>query len=436
MKKLALFVLVAGLFSGAVLAQEYQEGIPWGNAYFRPSVEVVYTHSDNIFLIDETMGDRFDDNIWMIRPQVGLELPFKNSYFKVEAQYEYKDYDNYNLLHHSTWFGRLDSQFKFSNGSILTIKDHYIQGVQQTNQFDPDMEVVWNAAPFSRNLAQVGYEIPVSTLNSLTIHIAHNFVDFKSDQDSGKIPFYSYGQQIGGLTWKYNYQPLASLVFEYEHTKSSPRTDNYLYASTDTYLLRRDYREDRISFGWEGDSKRRLSGFAKVGYKKMGFKENDMDDFKGLVADMGLAYKLAEFTEIRGDMFRHANQSAFNVNNYYTATGGQLQLHHQFNRHLFGTVGGKYQVNDYPQVVQADADGDGWLDDIQLIYLQGHRRNDEVMQLLAELGYHFNSRISMRFNYVYENRDSNLKYVDHYGLFRKPYSYDENRLVFQIQMGW
>ena len=110
MKKIAFFVLIAGIIGGAAMAQEYQEGIPWGNAYFKPSVEFIYTHSDNIFRTDPSVGEQFDDNIWMIRPQLALEFPFENSYINVQVQYEYKDYEEYELLHHNTWFGVLDSQ--------------------------------------------------------------------------------------------------------------------------------------------------------------------------------------------------------------------------------------------------------------------------------------------------------------------------------------
>ena len=320
MKKIALFVLILGIFGGAAWAQEYQEGIPWGNAYFKPSVEFLFTHSDNVFLIDESMGDLYDDSIWMIRPQIGLEFPFENSYINVQVQYEYKDYEDYDLVNHGTWFGVLDSQFKFSNGSILTVKDHYVYGVQQVSQFDPDSEVFWNVSRFQRNLAIVQYELPVSTLNTLGIKLSHNEVNFREDHDSGVLPFFSYVQKGGGLTWKYRYQQLAAMVFEYEHIKASPLEDNYLHSPVGWYTTEKEYTEDRISIGWEGNSQRKFSGFAKIGYKKMDFDDHTIegyDDFKGIVADAGLTYKFAEFTDLNATIFRHASQSAFNVNNYY-----------------------------------------------------------------------------------------------------------------------
>ena len=444
MKKIAFFVLIAGIIGGAAMAQEYQEGIPWGNAYFKPSVEFIYTHSDNIFRTDPSVGEQFDDNIWMIRPQLALEFPFENSYINVQVQYEYKDYEEYELLHHNTWFGVLDSQFKFSNGSVLSVRDHYIQGCQQVELFDPDMEVYWNTSRFSKNNAEVQYDIPLNSLNTLVVHIGHDYVNFKSDQDSGRIPFYSFSQKSGGLKWKYLYQPLAGIFVEYEHVSSSPKDDNYLYTALEYWTTEKNYREDRISFGWEGNAQRRLSGIAKIGYKKMRFNDNyyqdhfdvDFDDYKGVVADLGLKYKLANFTDLSANLFRRASQSAFNVNNYYTATGGDLRLHHQFSKHFFGTLGAKYQKNHYPEGVVPDVNGDGWVDPGLASSLAGQRRNDEISQFLLEAGYHFTPRISMRFNYLYEDRDSNLAYSDYYNIERKPYSYNENRFVFQIQMGW
>jgi hypothetical protein len=436
MRQFSLLFLGLMALSVAFYAQEYQEGIPWGNAYFRPSVEFIYTHSDNIFLTDPSVGFKVDDNIWMLRPQLGLEFPFKNSYIKLEVQYEYKDYENYNLLHHDSWFAHMDSQFKFANDSILTISDHYTNGIQQTEQFDPDKEVYWNVTRFSRNDARAEYEIHLNPLNSMGMHIDYNVVNFKGDQDSGRMPFYSYAQKTGGLYWKYNYQPLASLILEWDHEKSNPKEDNYLYSPVGLYTTEKSYNEDRVSFGWEGNSERRLSGFAKMGFKKMKFN-NNYNDFKGVVADAGLTFKLAEFSDLSTTLFKHATQSAFNVNNYYKSIGADLRFHHQFSRYLFGTVGGNYQVNDYPEGVNPDVNEDGIIDPFFAYkYMAGQHRNDEITRFLAEIGYHFSSKISLRLNYVYENRDSNIKYVDTYSILRKPYSYSENRFIFQIQMGW
>lgn len=437
MKKILIGVLF--LIGISFIAQEYQEGIPWGNSYFKPSIEFIYTHSDNIFRIDPSMGNKVDDNIWTIRPQIGLEFPFENSFIGLFVQYEYKDYEDYNLIHHSTWFAHLDSQFKFSNNSVLNIRDHYVQGVQQTEQFDPDMEVYWSMSRFSKNIASLEYSFDVSRLNSLSFHINHTFVNFKGDFDSGILPFFSYDQLSGGILWKYHYAPFASLLFEWEVTKSEPRDDNYFYKIVGLYTTEKEYRENRFSMGWEGNYNRRISGFAKIGYKKMDFEDYfglSFKDYKGLVADAGLTFKLDKFTDLNTSIFRHANQSSFNVNNYYTATGIDLRLHHQFSRHFFGTLGGKYQKNDYDEPVLNDINGDGIPEVMMFTYLQGQVREDKIWQYLAEIGYHFNPRLSLRFNYFYEKRDSNLSYIDFANILRKPFSYKENRLVFQIQMGW
>lgn len=436
MKRILMLICFLGLLAVGTFAQQYQEGIPWGNAYFKPSVEFIYAHSDNIMRVDSSMGDKMDDNFWIIRPQVGIEFPFENSYVNLAIQYEYKDYDDYDLKHKNTWGGTLDSQFRFSNNSVLSIKDHFIQGVQQTEQFDPDMEVYWSTTRFSRNLAQIGYDFNLNALNTLGFNLSHNAVDFKGDYDSGVNPFYGYAQTAGGLVWKYHYQPLASLVFEWQHTKSEPKNDNFYYSAIGKYTTKKSYNEDKIMIGWEGSAQRKLHGYAKIGYKRMNFSEYldwNYDDYKGIMADAGLTLKLSEFSELSANLFRHGNQSSFNVNNYYTATGADLRLHHQFNRYLFGTLGGKYQKNDYPEAVIYDADHMNWA---LYWYLQGQHRNDKITQILAELGYHFTPRISLRLNYLYENRDSNLNYVDYYSIVRYPYSYSENRFVFQIQMGW
>jgi len=438
-KKFFLIFCFLGFLTMGTVAQQYQEGIPWGNSYFKPSIEFIYAHSDNIMRVDSSMGEKLNDNFWVIRPQIGIEFPFENSYVNFSLNYEYKDYDDYDLKHNDTWGGTFNSQFRFSNNSVLTIKDHYIQGVQQTEQFDPDMEVYWGTAKFTRNDAKIDYLIKVTSLNTLSFFLRHNFINFKGDYDSGVLPFFSYNQKGGGVAWRYHYQPLASLLFEWETVESDPIEDNYYYTVVGSYTTEKSYRENRISIGWEGNAQRKLSGFAKIGYKEMDFGKYlglSFDDYKGLAADAGLTLKVAQFSELSGVFFRHADQSSFNVNNYYTATGADLRFHHQFSRRLFGTIGGRYQKNSYPEAIDYDIDGDGLTDVAMFWYLRGQHREDEIIEFLAELGYHFTPRISLRVNYFYEDRDCNLRYIDVYNILRKPFTYSENRFVFQIQMGW
>jgi len=121
--------------------------------------------------------------------------------------------------------------------------------------------------------------------------------------------------------------------------------------------------------------------------------------YSGVVADAGLRLRLAEFTDLNSKIFRHAEQSAFNVNNYFTATGLDLNLNHQFSKYLFATLGGKYQKNKYSEGIVYDPN---YMRDLMFKYMLGQHREDEITQWLAEVGYHFSQRLSLRLNYVYE----------------------------------
>ena len=162
----------------------------------------------------------------------------------------------------------------------------------------------------------------------------------------------------------------------------------------------------------------------------------NFEDYSGVVADAGLRLRLAEFTDLNSKIFRHADQSAFNVNNYYTATGGEFQVEHQVTRYFFWSAGALFQKNKYPDAFVADMDGVGGEDSI--IYglpMDGADRKDDIGRLRAEVGFHFTQQISLRVNYQYEDRDSNVSFTD-VDMVYYPYSYTENRFAFQLQLGW
>jgi hypothetical protein len=199
----------------------------------------------------------------------------------------------------------------------------------------------------------------------------------------------------------------------------------------------RDFKASQFRVGWEGAWTARASGNVMVGYKSMDFDENPYDDFSGFVGEANLGFKFSEF--FRGDLklFRDAHQSAYNVNNYYTAGGGEFQVHHQVTRYFFWAAGVLFQKNKYPDAFNPDVDGDGWYDSYWFVLpMTGMDRRDDISRARAEVGFHFTPQVSLRVNYQYEDRDSNVSYTDATAFVYRPYSYTENRFAFQFQLGW
>ena len=429
MKKVAIVLLAVGL-GLSVLAGD---GIPVGNAVFYPSVETTYTHTDNLFLQDSTMPlGNFSDSFWLVRPAVGIELPFNESSIRLDLAYQYKDYDHYTVSSHNSYFADFKGNFKFANGFRLTVDNHFIRGVQEVREFDPGGEQVFGNTPFYREDAKVSLAMPVTQLNTLSVYGLYNKVHFIGGAYQQR-PFYDYTQSGGGLEWAYSLSPVSSWIINGEYLTSKPdvkRQDVFL--RTD---LNKKY--DRYTFmtGWQGARTEKVTGFAKFGYTKMKFPDNHYSDFSGLVADVGLGFQPAEFFKVDLTLDRKPYQSAYNINNYYTETGGQLQVHQQLSRYLFWTAGYRYQENKYPDRTQ-DVFYSG--DVLNFSYYpgtQGQMREDKISRAYGEIGYHLSQQFSIRANYQYEDRNSNIHFYDVMGTHR-PFSYTENRFSIQAQLGW
>lgn len=429
LKKAAILLIAAG-FGLSVLAGD---GIPVGNAVFYPSVETLYSHTDNLFLQDSSMpyGD-VSDSYWIVRPSVGIELPFNESSIRFDLAYQYKDYNTYTLSSHNSYFADFKGNFKFANGFVLTVDNHFIRGVQEVREFDPGGEQVFGNTPFYREDAKVSLAMPVTQRNTLSVYGLYNKVHFIGGAYQQR-PFYDYTQSGGGLQWAYAISPVSSWIFNGEYLTSKPdikRQDIFLHTD-----LNKKYDEYTFLTGWQGAETQSVTGFAKFGYTNMKFPDNHYADFSGLVAQVGLGFQPAEFFKVDLKLDRRPYQSAYNVNNYYTATGGQLQLHQQISRYLFWTAGYRYQENKYPDATQAMFYSGNLLNFSYYPGTEGQFRKDKISKAYGEIGYHISRQFSIRANYQYEDRNSNIHFYDLTGIHR-PFTYKQNLFTIQAQLGW
>lgn len=441
MKKHLLIALISMVAAIGVLAGD---GIPMGNAVFYPAIEAQYSHTDNLFLQDGSMpAGNVSDYYYAIRPTLGFEFPFKESYVRLDLSYQYKDYHTYTLASHDTWLADFKGRFHFTNDMKLNVDVHYIRGVQEVLEFDPGYETPYNNTKFYRLYGNVGLEIPINRQNSLTVYGLYNMVHFYNVPYTvpvgpyydlyyyGGPGFYSYEQPGGGLTWRYHYNPESNVLFDVQYNHNSPditQQDYLLYTNLD-----KKYDYWTFMPGWEGSISRRFTGYAKVGYGKMRFYQNSGADFSGLVVDAGLGFKATETVKLDLKLNRTPYQSTYNRNNYYTATGGTFQIQQQVSRYLFWSAGYLYQENSYPQSVVAVYDIYGPV--FEFWMTQGQFRKDTIDRAYGEIGFHFTKQFSLRANYQHENRNSTIHYY-YLGEDRKPYSYSENRFSFQAQFGW
>jgi hypothetical protein len=428
---LGICAVLAVTFSAALFAGD---GIPMGDAVFYPSVEAIYSHTDNLFLQDKSEpGGLWSDSYWAIRPTLGFEFPFKQSYVRFNLGYQYKDYDKYDLTDHNTWLFDFDSKFKFSNNSVFTLRDHFLQGVQELQKVDPGYEATFGNEKFDYNEFQAGYDFDLNQHNAMGVFGNWTTVDF-SNKNTQAQPFYGYDQISGGLNWKYHLNATNNFLLQYTYLQSKPdQSYSTIWLASDPY---RKYNSNELLAGWEGSVNRYFSGYAKAGYRKMSFTQNNYADFSGVVLDSAMKFNFTDLFKLDLNLYRLPYQSAYNVNNYYVTEGLQAQLHQQVTRYFFWSAGYLYQQNSYPNKTLGDVNGDGFIDDPTGYMTQGQKRRDDISRVFGELGFHVTRQLSMRVNYQHENRDCNIHYWDVYGVQRHPFSYTEDRFTFQAQLGW
>ena len=309
----------------------------------------------------------------------------------------------------------------------------YFKGVQEVNEFDPGYERYFANNPFYRWDATVGADFALDKYNTFGFYGLYNEVHF-TENNSYTMPWYNYDQWGGGLTWKYHFKPESSLVVNTEYVTNSPhyRYQDWTLYSAGTHKY--DYWKTTV--GWEGDLNRVMNGFVKAGYGNMNFIQgNPFSDFSGLVLDAGLGFKLSESVKLDLTLNRTPYQSTYNVNNFYTATGGQLQIQQQVSRYLFWSAGFLYQENAYPDITKPMYDPTTGQPVYEYWMTAGETRKDKIGRAYGEIGYHLTKQLSMRANYQHERRDSDIHYYDLTGE-HTPYTYSENRVSVQAQLGW
>ncbi len=400
-------VAVCLLFSGATIwAQEAgdkmedestaYEGIIVGNGILRPSFELLLEHDDNIFL---TATNKIDDLIYLVRPGIEYEVPFNQSSFKVGAVLQYKDFQDYQFDDNLSPLGSFDLLLKFSNGLTLNLADRYISGVLEVDEIDPDAELLFGKERFRKNGGRFSLRYDFTTRDG--IGISADVTDLSFDNSTSL--FYDYTKTGAAISYFHLLHPLVELNV----------TAKYLDLSHNSAESFRDATGSEAWIGLKGELTQTLSGSARIGFRSLAYDDNEFsgEDFSGLVAEANLSQKLANQATLDLLLHRSSNQSNFAPDvNFYTATRGGLEYHQRIDK-LFFSLGGFYQVNDYPN---------------ESLLLGLGSRNDKLLRARLSIGYYFMPTLSLRANYRYDDKDSNLD----------TYDYTSNAFLVDLRWGY
>ncbi len=368
-----------------------EQGIFLGPFIFKPNFSLLYEHTDNLFL----QGEKgFVDNLWIIRPQFQLVYPFLESNIEITYVPIWRDYEKYELKHKFSHFLTFQSNILQSSGLNIKLIDRFVRGYLEVSEIEPQREVVWGTNRFNKNLFSALFNYDFSERLTTSFGGDFNWVKFIDREEP--MFFFDYNTLSLSGSLGYKTSPLTSIFVRYV----------FFANDAEKRFDTRDFNAHQLLFGIDSEATPRLKGGFSLGFERKDFKNIDLS-INNFVLSASIAYEISESTRLMLNANRGTYQSAYFTATYFKATSAYLSLTRQFTERFSGTIGGYIQQNGYPQ-------------------LETIERKDNIYGFNAEVGYIFSSLAVVHFNYKYENRNSNDKKFD----------YTQNRLVFDLQLGW
>ncbi len=376
------------LLAGISMAQESvpppgevnpNEAIQVGPFIFSPALELTWESRDNIFFSPD---NEVDDTVYLARARLMFELPIYESYLRFSYTPQYRDYGDYDLRENWSHFVDVAGAFEFPSGLKLTTTYRFVSGNLETREVDPGGELMFGDRQFDKHDFNIRADYWMSQVNGLSVEAG--YVDLSYDKPAF---FYDYTRSRYGLGWLH--QMSRTLVFEARYRHETFDADD-----TAQY---RDSDSDELMFGFRGEVNPVLTSTLEIGWRSTNFDTHPgdpaLDDFSGLAARGALMWQLAHGSELQLELIRQDYPSNYDLNAYYTSTGGSLAYRLQRER-LFGHIKFSYRNNDYDV---PDS-------------LTGRSRSDDITAFGLGLGYRFNELLSLRGSYTHQERDTLHRY--------------------------
>lgn len=378
------FAQEESVFDGSEQGSTVNEaGIPLGAFLFSPTLELIYEGKDNIFLTDR---DEVDDTVYVVRPRLMLELPVAENYFRVVYVPQWRDYADYEFDDNWSHFVDFQAMVDTPSGFSLKINDRMVRGVLETPEVDPGRELYYSEEPFFKNQIELMMGFAFTETDFVGADVSYTTVRYDEANDA----FYDYDLLEAGLAYRRAMNPLASMVF----------TAGIAQNSVSHTAEFREYDGWYGRVGFEGELTPNMAGELRVGYESREFgriSDGSRPEYSGLTADMSLRYSFSDSSSFELEIGRAPYLSNYEENAFYTADRVAASFDFGIVGDLFGTVGASWHQNQYEEESEAIYGGDD--------------REDDILRWGLGLGYHFTDWLSMRANWRYEERDSNLNWV-------------------------
>jgi hypothetical protein len=395
--KLHIFIMFSFLFLGVIMvsssaqAQQKKEKRPprfsAGPLIIHPLFSLNESYDENIF---STERNEVDDLLSRLTPGIKFILPYHNHRFMLDYNFTGLFYRKHSKL--DTPIHRLNgsAELLFSPRFSVSLKEKFLSSVftREAEEFGEKVEI---DERFKRNDFSVLARIEHGRRLFTEVGYSSNILMYKNEQESFLDNYYKNG---------------ISLAFGY---KTSPRTDifgEYVFVYenyTDNDPGSRDDQKDNIQntffLGIKGDITPRTKGVIKFGLGSADFRGGE--DWINFAIYVDIVHRLTRLTTLKLKLRRAAVETGFSTNNSFTATGGDLDLIRKLTRNLSVSIGGTYQINEYPEETTI-RHGPGVLLDRQ--------RKDELTRLRFRIAYKILDWFSAVLSYNLYARNSNLNF--------------------------
>jgi len=418
------------------------EGIQGKYAIFYPSIELIYYHTDNLYLMPD---NEEDSNQFLARPTFWVEVPTDTNYFSFKYTPQYRDVQEVDIPQDFSHFVDLKGKFQGSPTFRVEVTDHFAYGVLETQEVDPDGELAFGWDPFDANNLRLDF-IWEGQKQGAAFYGGWFMTSFNRDEPSSANPAPSFLEEDSisvGVEYFYKFTPLSKFIVGYRFTTDSrdysmqglefdpnfPAIIGGTNLGTDSL----DADTNTVEFGFEGELGRTSTGRITVGYQDTAYDDlpvywldnpanglnpfyGRVSDFSGLVADGTFTKGFTRFTKLEVNLHRAENASNYEGNAFYRADRLGFALTNQpLGRKVFWSIGGYFQRNSYP-------------DPTDIGFGEMKHREDDYLVERAEIGYHPLTHLNVKLNFQHQDRASNMP--------NGAFDFEENVVLFQVGLGY
>jgi hypothetical protein len=381
------------------------EGISAGRFVLYPSLVVDTIYDNNIFYESEDVpnSELVSSGELIVAPRIMVDLPLSRSRVRFAYSPQYRDYssDQYVQTDHVSHLFDLEAWARFTSLSVA-LREHYVQGTQEVQAFDPGGEVRFGLVPFT--LSEPAAEIGLIFGARHRFDLTPRFSTLNFD-DSGQSGFYDYERR--GLAGRYSYQidpvTLAYTAFSRDSTDQERESLLLSKVHVDTR-----YAGAGLSRTFAGA----VVAAVSAGYETQNYEGGTGQDFSGLVYDINLTWTASDLYRFEVGARRQPYQSFSVINSFYLNRELRLRMTQQLGRNALWQIGAILYQNEYATV-----------------------REDRTLRLDLGAGFRVSRLLRLSLGYNHEVRHSNIG-VSVPGEPIAPFDFTVDRVFLRIEAGY